>query len=190
MDGLSALDRAGEEFRRRLDAAPEDAWGNPTPCSEWDVRALVQHAVGGNHMSVALLDGASAEESIAAIRAAVERATDLRAAFAESVVAQREAFARPGALDGIVHHVVGDIPATMLLGFRYSDLAIHAWDLARGLGVDDTLDPELLEAVWRFAEPLKAGLRASGRFGEGASEGLSTDAGLQERVLDLHGRRP
>ncbi len=190
MDLLAALDPAAESFGRRLHAAPDSAYANPTPCTEWDVRALVQHVVGGNHMSVALLDGATAEESIAAIRESTARITDLRAAFDESVAAQRQAFHRPGALDGTVHHVVGDIPARMLLGFRVSDMLIHSWDLARGLGVDDTLDPEVLEVVWGFAQPLAEGMRGSGRFGEGASGSLGADAPLQARVLDVHGRRP
>jgi uncharacterized protein (TIGR03086 family) len=190
MDLLAALDRAAGEFARRLGAAPESAYGDPTPCTDWDVRQLILHVVGGNHMSVALLDGATAEESIAAIRAAVAGVTDLPAAFDASVAAQRAAFHRPGALDGTVHHVVGDIPASMLLGFRVSDLLLHSWDLARGLGADDTLDPEVLEVVWGFAAPMAEGMRASGRFGEGASGSLPDDAPLQDRVLDVHGRRP
>ena len=187
---LEALDRAADGFSRRLGAAPDSAWTNPTPCSEWDVRALVLHVVGGDHMTVALLDGASSEEAMVVARAAAERAGELRSAFEESVVAQRAAFARPGALDGIVHHVVGDVPARMLLGFRLSDMLVHSWDLARGLGVDDTLDPEVVEVVWGLAEPMAAGLKRSGRFGEGASGTLPEDAPLQDRLLDLHGRRP
>jgi uncharacterized protein (TIGR03086 family) len=190
MDMLEALDRATEGFSRRLRAAPDSAWTNPTPCSEWDVRALVLHVVGGDHMTVALLDGASREEAMVAARAAAEGAGELRAAFEESAAAQRAALGRPGALDGVVHHVVGDVPGRMLLGFRLADMLIHSWDLARGLGVDDTLDAEVVEVVWGFAEPLGAGIKASGRFGEGASGVLTEDASLQDRLLDLHGRRP
>jgi uncharacterized protein (TIGR03086 family) len=190
MDMLEALDRAADGFSGRLRAAPDGAWGNPTPCSEWDVRALVLHVVGGCHMTVALLDGASADESMQAARAATTAATDLPAAFDAGAAAQREAFRKPGALEGIVHHVVGDIPAPMLLGFRVADMLLHSWDLARGLGVDDTLDPEVLEVVWGFSSPMGDGLRASGRFGEGASGSVPADAPLQARVLDIHGRRP
>ena len=190
MDLIDALDPAADSFGRRLHAAPDSAWGNPTPCTEWTVRDLALHVIGGNHMSVALLDGATAEAAIAAIREATAGVSDVRAAFDESVAAQRAAFHRPGALDGTVHHVVGDIPARMLLGFRVADMLIHSWDLARGLGVDDTLDPEVLEVVWGFSRPMAEGMRASGRFGEGASGTLPDDAPLQQRVLDVHGRRP
>jgi uncharacterized protein (TIGR03086 family) len=192
MELLDALDRAADGFSRRLAAAGEAAWSNPTPCTKWDVRTLVKHVIGGNAMSAALLGGGRAADVMPGIRArAAETAdADLRAAFEESRAAQRAAFRVPGALDGMVNHPVGDIPATIFLGFRASDLAIHSWDLARATGGDEQLDPEVLDAVWRFAEPMAAGMRATGLFGEGASGTLGDDAPLQDRVLDLHGRRP
>ena len=35
--------RAAEGFAARVRAVPGSAWSTPTPCSEWDVRALVNH---------------------------------------------------------------------------------------------------------------------------------------------------
>jgi uncharacterized protein (TIGR03086 family) len=191
MELLDALDRAADGFSRRLQAAPDEAWSNPTPCSEWDVRALVAHVIGGNRLAAGILRGAHHEEVLRELQAlGVVTAGDVVAEYEQSAAEQRAAFREEGALDRSVNHVIGDIPSGMLLGFRVSDLAIHSWDLARGLGVDDTLDPDVLEVVLRFAEPLGAGLKASGRFGEGASGALPEGASLQERVLDLHGRRP
>ncbi len=37
--------RSVESWRSRLDAVDESQWGLPTPCAEWDVRALVNHVV-------------------------------------------------------------------------------------------------------------------------------------------------
>ncbi|WP_345033541.1 maleylpyruvate isomerase N-terminal domain-containing protein [Kutzneria kofuensis] len=37
-------------------------WAAPTPCTEWDVRQLVNHVVRGNLNYVALLDGGTAAE--------------------------------------------------------------------------------------------------------------------------------
>lgn len=191
MDLLEALDAAAAGFTLRLQDAPDDAWGRPTPCSDWDVRALVTHVIGGNRMAVGLLGGSPHEQVLSELqRLGVVMGEDIVATYEESVAEQRAAFRRPGALDATVNHVIGDIPARMLLGFRIADLLVHSWDLARGLGVDDTLDPEVVAVVWRFAEPMAEGMRASGRFGEGASGTLGPDASLQDRVLDLHGRRP
>src|ERR1044072_7923789 len=107
VDLIDALDPAAASFANRLDALTPDALTNPTPCTEWDVRALVEHVIGGNHMSVALLDGATAEEPTQAFRAAGQEAGDaLHGAFTRSVELQRAAFHRAGALDGTVHHVI------------------------------------------------------------------------------------
>ena len=191
MELLEALDRAADGFSQRLRAAPDDAWTNPTPCTDWDVRALVAHVIGGNRLAVGILGGAPHEEVLGELqRLGVVVGDDIVGSYEQSAADQRAAFRRAGALDGTVNHVIGDIPAPMLLGFRVADLLVHSWDLARGLGVDDTLDPEVVEVVWAFAAPMSRGMKASGRFGEGASGTVGDDTPLQDRVLDLHGRRP
>ena len=35
---------------------------------------------------------------------------------------------------------MGDLPGAEILGFRIGDITVHAWDLARALGVDEALD--------------------------------------------------
>jgi len=40
--------RALDETARLVDAVRPDQMGLPTPCSDWDVQALLAHLVGGN----------------------------------------------------------------------------------------------------------------------------------------------
>jgi hypothetical protein len=82
-----------------------------------------------------------------------------------------------------------DRAAAQLLDFRVGDMLLHTWDLARAIRVDETLDPSLVEFVWQSLAPIADGLAASGAFGAGASD-ASADASLQDRLLDLSGRRP
>jgi uncharacterized protein (TIGR03083 family) len=42
---IDALAIARAEFERRLTAITDDDWGRPTPCTEWNVRQLVNHIV-------------------------------------------------------------------------------------------------------------------------------------------------
>ena len=83
-----------------------------------------------------------------------------------------------------------DMPARQLLGFRLTEYALHGWDLARAVGVDDRIDPEVLAALLEVLEPMAGMMAASGMFGSGPSPDLPADAELQHRVLDLSGRRP
>src|ERR687895_1707763 len=54
--------RAVGEFEDRVDSIPGDAWSRPTPCLDWDVRALVNHVVGEDRWTGPLLDGMTIAE--------------------------------------------------------------------------------------------------------------------------------
>ena len=115
---------------------------------------------------------------------------DVVAAFDASRQEQAAAFAVPGALESTVAHPAMSMPGSQLMGFRTTEYALHGWDLARAIGADDTIDPTVLEALEQLFTAMGPLVAASGMFGTGASGTLPADASLQDRVLDLSGRRP
>ena len=189
MDQLSALGVARSEFDRRLRAVGPGDWDRPTPCGDWTVRDLVVHVIAGTRMAAALLDGCSTEDATAIIGSEAEP-TDAVATFNEVADVQAHAFVQDGALERIVHHPRGDFPATVLLGFRVGDFALHAWDLARAIGADETLPDDLVTQVWSGIEPMLPIIGTLGAFGDGPSGTVPEDAPLQTRLLDATGRRP
>ncbi|MBK9177977.1 MAG: TIGR03086 family protein [Acidimicrobiales bacterium] len=189
MEPLVGLRRAGAELLRRLDLVTEADWDRPTPCEGWTVRDLLRHVDAGNRMTVLALHGGSREETTATM-AADHLGDEPAAAVRESVARQEAAFAEPGAMERVCHHPMFDTPGSQLLGFRVGDLAVHAWDLARALGADETLDAELVEDVWRSTEPMAPVIGSIGVFGTGPSGTVPEGAPLQQRLLDLMGRRP
>src|SRR5262245_695118 len=48
-----AMDRFGDNVRQIRD----DPWDRPTPCADWDVRALVNHVVNENRWTPPLIEG-------------------------------------------------------------------------------------------------------------------------------------
>lgn len=189
MDDRELLDLATEVFRDRLAAVRPDQWDLPTPCEDWTVRDLVAHVVGGNAMVVVLAGGASTEDGLA-VFSGTTLGDDALAQFTSGAAEQAAVFAQEGAAERTFHHPAGDMPGAMVLGFRIGDLAIHAWDLARATGGDETLPDELVSAVHATLLPMAPVIGSIGVFGEGPSLAEDADASPQERMLDLAGRRP
>jgi uncharacterized protein (TIGR03086 family) len=189
MDPFVALDRAAAGFSSVLASVRDDQWNDPTGNEGRDVRALVDHVIGGNRMSTVILAGGTREEGLAQF-ARSDGDTDRVVAFEASRREMAAAFAAPGALERTVQHPAMEIPGSQLLGFRLSEYALHGWDLARAVGADDTIDPGVVTALWDFLAPLAEVMVGSGMFGEGASGTLTEEAPLQARLLDLSGRRP
>lgn len=191
MDALEALSQASEEFERRLSQVNDDQWDLSTPCSEWTVRDLTNHVLLGTRMSVQLLAGRSQQEVIAGLGDDLMAGNqDPIADFVALAAQMQEGFAAPNGLEGTVDHPMGEIPRTMFVGFRIMDNATHAWDLARAIGADDTLDSDLVQRMWDDIQPMAGGLGELGIFGESSSGDVADDAPLQTRFLDLVGRRP
>jgi uncharacterized protein (TIGR03086 family) len=189
MNENALLRRAGAEFERRLAAVSPDQLRQPSPCAEWTVRDLINHVVAESIMSVQLLHGATAEQTTVGPDDDV-LADDATGAFATAAADERTAFDEPGAMQRVVHHPAMDMLAAQLLGFRIGGLTLHAWDLARATDGDETLDSDLVEAVWAQLSPMAPVIAQTGVFGAGPSGEVGPDATLQLRLLDLTGRRP
>lgn len=189
MDNVTALPIAATRFETIAALVTDADLDRTTPCDGWTVRELLDHVIGGNMMAAALLGGASREDAVAILGAAVA-GDDPLAAVQDSIRAQAAAFDAPDSLEIIVHHPAMDMPGAQLIGFRVGDLLVHSWDLARAIGADETLDPEVVAVVATNIEPMRPFIGQVGMFGEGPSGTLDDSADAQTQLLDLMGRRP
>ena len=190
MEPLDAVRKATEAFGDGLrDVGPDD-WSNLTPCTEWDVRGLVNHMLLGTRMAVQLLDDISRDDVIAGLDDDLIDGNDPVAEFDRLGSEMLTGFMAEGALAGTVDHPMGEIPTRLFLSFRALDAAAHAWDLAQGIGADAGLDVDLVQWLWNDVHPMADGLADTGIFGDGASGSLDDDAPLLDRYLDVLGRRP
>lgn len=189
MDNIAALPIAAAHFEAVTALVTSGDLAKPTPCGDWTVQQLLDHVVGGNAMAAALIGGATREDAIALLTTAVAGNNPL-AAVQDSMRAQAAAFADPAALELTVQHPAMDMPGSQLLGFRVGDLLVHSWDLARAIGADETLDPEVVAVVATNIEPMRLFIGQVGMFGEGPSETLDDNVDAQTALLDLMGRRP
>lgn len=178
--------------RRALDATGRLVKGvqpsqldGATPCEGFDVRALLNHVVSGNHWVEPLVDG----KTIAEVGDRYDGdvlGDDPSAAYDESAAKAAAAFEQPGAMERPVAVSYGPVPGEIYAGHRLVDVLIHGWDLAVATGQDRTLDPELVDACWEVVRPQQALLQASGMFGSEVS--VPDDADSQTKLLAALGR--
>jgi uncharacterized protein (TIGR03086 family) len=184
---VGLLVMANDEFARRLRLVGPGDWRRPTPCSEWDVRALVNHVVGGCVRHQMLLHGARTRE-VEATRAVDHLGADPVAAFGAAADAVVRSFCEDGALERTVHHAAGDRTGRELLSMRVLDSAIHGWDLARAIGAEETLDEEVVTFLLRYTSGLDLG--PGQRAFTPADAEVPRASSSRDRLLHRLGRHP
>lgn len=173
------------EFGRRVDAVRGDQWQSPTPCSEWTVRALVDHLIDESRWAPPLLAGqslAAAGDWLAGQPLDEERKT----AWSEAAEGAAAAAAQAD-LGATVQLSYGGVSAQDYLAEMSRDLTIHAWDLARAIGAPERLDPELVAAALQALSTRREQLAASGLFADPVA--VPEHADPQTQLLGLVGRR-
>ncbi|MDZ4828141.1 MAG: TIGR03086 family metal-binding protein [Actinomycetota bacterium] len=147
------LEQAFATTRNVLENVKPDQLDEKTPCESWDVRALINHIVGGaNWFAVSTNAGESPEND-------TTEDTDYAggnfvAAFDEASKKAVAAFGAPGALEKQIKAPFGTFPGIAFLGLATTDTFTHGWDLAKATGQSSDLDPQL-------AEQLLVGAKAS-----------------------------
>lgn len=153
-------------------------WDEPTPCAGWTVRNLVDHTLAWQAKGASLLGA-----DIAADESNWDR---IRASYAALL-------AEPARLAGTVPEFAG-IPKANLAGFLIGDLLIHSWDLARSIGGDDMLPPDVVAAtadgLQHVPPDLLRGTNPLGQKMMGPAVEVSGDASAQDKMLAFTGRTP
>ncbi|HET9876603.1 MAG TPA: TIGR03086 family metal-binding protein [Mycobacterium sp.] len=159
MDALVAHHRAQDVFAGVLANVASGQFGAPTPCSEWTVGDLIEHVLGGNER-VGQWAGDHEQPPV--------RPDDLAEAHRAGASAAQEVFARPDGMTALFELPFGQVPGSVFIGMRSTDVLTHAWDLATATGQPTDLDPELATQLLAAArERVQPDFRGPGKpFGE------------------------
>lgn len=179
MSELEVLQAAFARTTELVEALAPDDLSRPTPCSDWDVRALLVHIVAANDGLVAVLHDQEADWGKDAL------GDDPAEAVRRSLGQALSAWSEPGA----VERPSQQMPGMRVVDFAVGDAVVHCWDLATALGQDAGLDPAHVQLVrdrWE-GEPAEQG-RAYGVFGPEVA--VADDAPPADRLAALLGRQP
>lgn len=170
-------------FGQRLDAVRHNQWNSPTPCKDFNVRQLVEHAIDVQRMVPKALGVTGQIDT--------PNGNDLNATWKAVHGAALAAYTTPGALDQEINSPLGGkMPAGQVLGGPpCGDILIHTWDLARAIGADEKLPEDACQGMLAMLRTLPSeALRQPGRFDAAIEPPKGAD--IQTQLLCFTGRRP
>jgi len=163
--GWTTLDTAHEALRNVVrDLAAEDL-GRPTPCADWNVAQVVQHAAGDQ-----LAYAASITREPGPGYDPFEPSGTLDGHPADlvepcvSACAAAWATVDPAASEAPVPVPPGSLKPETGAGAAALDAAVHAWDIAAATGRPSPLTPDLARALMDVAVQIVEPLRQYGAY--------------------------
>ena len=172
-------------------AVTENQWDLPTPCSDWTVRQLVNHVVGGNRLFTRVLSGEPLppRDQLGARAAEDQLGTQPAAAYAGSAADLLSALRAPGVLAGTYTVPAATLPGPAIVHLRTVETLVHGWDLARAIDRPAPFPEDLAEGELAFSRDL-LGRIPEGRHPFGPSQPVDDDAPAIARLAALLGRDP
>jgi uncharacterized protein (TIGR03086 family) len=181
---ITALNDSYERTAKLIAGIDATQLARPTPCSEWDVRATLDHLIGATWMFALVNEGHAVGEDVAGAGA-----SGPAAALADAAVANLASWRAPGAFDGERTFPFGTFPADAAAMMNLSEVVVHTWDIAIALGADATIDPGVAKMLDEFYGAVSLDpYRAHGAFGPEIS--VDPDASPADRLLAQLGRTP
>jgi uncharacterized protein (TIGR03086 family) len=164
-----------------------DQISDATPCTEFDVRGLLNHMIVGLEMLTTAASGGKAE----APGAGTDRVGDgsaVGAAYDERRAKLLEVIKQNGVFDKTWEMPFGQMPGKMMAGIAFMEHLTHAWDVKKATGQDSELPADLVAECAAVVTPMDAMLRMPGVCGpaveapDGASE--------TDKLMAFLGRTP
>jgi uncharacterized protein (TIGR03086 family) len=187
-DPVNLIRRAFDQSIRLVDAVPDDRFGDPTPCADFDVRALVGHMT----FAAGRLAAAGRRQPIIDEPPVITGVADSEwsAAFGSAAKSAIDVWTTDGALEGEITLPYGTFAAPVVVLIYVEEQVTHGWDLAVAIGREATLDPVLAEVMLPVVQQF---IPVDGReegMGFAAAVDVPDSAPVYDRLAAYLGRQP
>ncbi|MGI8310558.1 TIGR03086 family metal-binding protein [Saccharopolyspora hattusasensis] len=178
---VEQLNRALNAVGHLVSSIREAQWSDPTPCTDWTVKDLVNHLVDVNlAVASSLKRQPPPEPGTDHLNGAPVNA------YVRSGAAVQAAFDRPGVLEHTYQGPFGEATGAALLHVRLADLLTHGWDLAQATEPPASLPEDLVEQALAFVRREFTTPARTGRFEH--AQAVSEDAPVIDRLAAFLGR--
>jgi uncharacterized protein (TIGR03086 family) len=169
-----------------MDGVDTTRLDDPTPCTGFDVRALLGHLVSTVDRARVIGEGVEPFSSVPPVTTGVADG-----GWAEAYRAAAEAMWKTWTDDGLLDRTVtapwGTAPGRAVVWGYLNETLVHGWDLAVATGQDPEADPVLAEAVLQVARTVIPAEVRGGEVPFAAVARSRPDAGPTERLANWSG---
>ena len=177
---LYALDQASTVVGQ----VSPDQLNLPTPCTEWDVRALMNHIFYELAWAADIVSGKTIAE-VGDVYEGDLLGDDFLLSWRKFELATRQSVQNASERTK-AHLSYGDKPLNDYLLEAGNDILVHAWDLGQAIGVTVQFDPAVTQTLYETAVKTKAEIAKSGLFAPPVQ--VPESSSLQVKLLALLGR--
>jgi uncharacterized protein (TIGR03086 family) len=182
------LDEARTILRDVVRGVPDSSWQLATPCTQWNVTQVLQHAALDQLVWAAAISGTAMPEDNPFAPSGQLAVVPLAYAD-ESLTASAQAWTRISSAPTVATPLPqGKLAPSVAAGAAALDAAIHAWDIAVATGQGSPLNPSLARALRPVAESIVEPLRQYGAYAAVVS--VPTGVSDDDALLAYLGRRP
>ena len=186
MNNIELHERALEATTAIVANVEPAQFGAPTPCTDFDVRTLLNHMIGGNYLFVKIADG---EPGTTRPALGDHVRDDALTPYEESANAVARAWSDPALLDKTVYLPFGEFPGAFAVGIHTVEAIVHGWDLAKATGQPTELPAELYAVAWQNTKDIEESFRGpGGPFGPAVE--APAGASDTQRLMAWLGRQP
>lgn len=163
----------------------DSAWGNDTPCTDWNVNDVVNHIVYENVWMVALFNGRTIEEVGDEFEGDLA-GDDPIGTYNRTAGEVKAILAQPDAMSRTCQISSGPVTGAEYSKQLFLDTLIHGWDIAVGSDQDAKLDDYLVQMCTPLAQVI-ADTESYRSVFAGPTSGSNSD-NAQTKLLALLGR--
>ncbi|MCF3133433.1 TIGR03086 family metal-binding protein [Streptomyces olivochromogenes] len=180
--------RATEQAAALVKTVGPEHLAGPTPCSEFDVRTLLSHMVGGTLRIAVVGEGGDG----LAVHPFAEGVgdEDWAAAYEEARTRAVRAWEPDERMAATVRVPWGEIPGHAALSGYVMEIVTHTWDLAEALGGPYELDPEPAEFALAVARRVLPDAERGAGVPFGSVREAAEGADVYGRLAAWLGREP
>jgi uncharacterized protein (TIGR03086 family) len=164
-DARALVPAAMDRFTARVRAVGPDRWDAATPCAAWTVSDLVAHLCFEHLWAPHVLAGTTMDAVGDRYDGDLLQGDPVRA-WDRAVARSRPRWAATGEHAARVHTSFGPLPVQEYAEQMLLDLTVHEWDLARGAGLDERLDPVGVDRALAYVRSDPVMLTGPGLFAD------------------------